>query len=284
MRSLALLILLGAAWAQIGKPVEGFRQGLTPPPGAEVRWEERNGRLLAAHYTGPLDPSFLAQLAEKATGMAFGTPLRSWLEKNAPGLKGKSLTLNLEEAFLLDLTLTEPLQARIGPKQVTETLMGEDRWVLGEKGPMLRIFSDFQCPFCQRLAREVLPHLKKRAQIGQLRISYRHFPLKEIHPQALSAAVAAECAGAQGAFWPYHDLLMEGKLGDYQSLARSLSLDLRAFTACLKDPQVAARVEAERTLALRLGLRGTPTAFAGPYRIPNPFDLERVLDYLALAR
>ncbi len=41
---------------------------------------------------------------------------------------------------------------------------------------------------------------------------------------------------------------------------------------------------ADRALALRLGLRGTPTVFAGPYWVPDPFDLARVLDYLELAR
>lgn len=284
MRSWALLLLLGAAWAQIGKPVEGALRGVLPPPGGEVRVEEKNGRLLAVNYTGPLDASFLALLVDRTTGMAFGAPLKEWVGKNAGNLKGQRVSLNLEEAFLLDLVLTEPMRARIGPRETREAALGEDRWVLGEKGPVLRIFSDFQCPFCQRLAREVLPQLKPRALRGELRISYRHFPLKEIHPEALPAAIAAECAGAQGAFWPYHDLLMQGRLGDYLGLARSLSLDLKAFATCLKDPQVAQRVEAERALALRLGLRGTPTAFAEPYRTPNPFDLERVLDYLALAR
>ncbi|WP_038057024.1 DsbA family protein [Thermus amyloliquefaciens] len=284
MRSWALLLLMGAGLAQIGKPAGGFLQGILPPPGSQLQVEEKNGRLLAVGYTGPLDAAFLGRLAERATGMAFAAPLQEWMAKNAGNLKGQRVSLSLGEAFLLDLALTEPLRARIGPREIQETALGEDRWVLGERGPVLRIFSDFQCPFCQRLAREVLPQLKPRALKGELRISYRHFPLKEIHPQALPAAIAAECAGAQGAFWPYHDLLMQGRLGDYLGLARTLSLDPQAFAACLKDPQVAARVEAERALALRLGLRGTPSAFVGPYRVPDPFDLGRLLDYLALAR
>ncbi|MFD3006361.1 DsbA family protein [Thermus tengchongensis] len=284
MRSWALLLLMGAALAQIGKPAEGFLQGILPPPGSQVQVEEKNRRLLAVGYTGPLDAAFLGRLAERATGMALAAPLGEWMAKNAGNLKGQRVSLILGEAFLLDLALTEPLRARIGPREIQETALGEDRWVLGERGPMLRIFSDFQCPFCQRLAHEVLPQLKPRALKGELRISYRHFPLKEIHPQALPAAIAAECAGAQGAFWPYHDLLMQGRLGDYLGLARTLSLDPQAFAACLKDPQVAARVEAERALALRLGLRGTPSVFMGPYRVPDPFDLGRLLDYLTLAR
>jgi hypothetical protein len=65
---------------------------------------------------------------------------------------------------------------------------------------------------------------------------------------------------------------MAGRLGDYLDLARALDLDGEAFARCLQSPEVRKRVEEERALALRLGLRGTPTVFAGPYKVPNPFD------------
>lgn len=285
MRALWLLPLLGLAWAQIARPVEAFRQALGPlPEGAKVVEEARNGRLLALRYQGPENASFLARLLEKGTGMGFAGPFLDWYAKNREALKGQRLTLGLGEAFLLELALSGSLEARLAPRQVPEEAFGKDRHVLGEKGPFLRVFSDFQCPFCQRLAREVLPALRARAERGELRVSYRHFPLVEIHPEALPAAIASECAAEQKAFFPYHDRLMEGRLGDYLGLARALGLEEKAFAACLQDPRVRLRVEEERALALRLGLRGTPTAFAGPYLVPNPFDLGRVLDYLELAR
>ncbi|BAW01200.1 DSBA oxidoreductase [Thermus thermophilus] len=148
---------------------------------------------------------------------------------------------------------------------------------------VVRVFSDFQCPYCQRLAREVLPALKAMAREGRLRLAYRHFPLYEIHPEAVPAAVASECAAAQGAFWAYHDFLMAGSGRDYLALAGRLGLDPKAFQACLEDPASRAPVEADRALAERLGLPGTPSVFVGPFRLPNPFDLERYRDYLALA-
>ncbi|MGC8876882.1 DsbA family protein [Thermus sp.] len=285
MRPFWLLPLVGLALAQVGRPVDEFQKALGPlPPGARVEVEAKGGRLLAARYLGPENAPFLARLLEKATGLGYGGPFLDWYGKNRGALWGKRLTLGLGEEFLLELALGEEVSARVAPREVPEGAFGQDRLILGEKGPFLRVFSDFQCPFCQRLAREVLPALKARAARGEVRVSYRHFPLKEIHPEALPAATASECAHRQGAFWPYHDLLMAGRLGDYLGLARALGLEEGAFARCLKDPSAQAPVEADRALALRLGLRGTPTVFAGPYRVPNPFDLKRVLDYLELAR
>lgn len=285
MRAIWLLPLLGLALAQIARPVEEFQKALGPlPPGARVEVEAKGGRLLAARYQGPENASFLARFLERATGMGFAGPFLDWYGKNREALRGKRLTLHLGDAFLLELALGPSLTARLAPREVPEGAFGQDRLVLGEKGPFLRVFSDFQCPFCQRLAREVLPALKPRAEKGELRVSYRHFPLTEIHREALPAATASECAHRQGAFFAYHDRLMEGRLGDYLALARELGLEEKAFAACLQDPSAKAPVEADRALALRLGLRGTPTVFAGPYWVPDPFDLGRVLDYLELAR
>jgi hypothetical protein len=170
-RLFPLALLLGLALAQIGRPVEAFQKALGPlPPGAKVEVEAKGGRLLSATYRGPENASFLARFLEKGTGMPFGQAFLDWYAKNKEALKGRRLTLNLGEDFLLEL-YPSPFQARLLPRSVPESAFGQDRLVLGQKGPFLRVFSDFQCPYCQRLAREVLPALKARAQEGELRLS-----------------------------------------------------------------------------------------------------------------
>src|SRR5687768_9434569 len=68
-------------------------------------------------------------------------------------------------------------------------------------------YGDFQCPNCKQAAPAVKLLLQRFH--GRVRFVYRHFPLEEVHPYALQAALAAETAAAQGKFWPMHDLLFE---------------------------------------------------------------------------
>ena len=70
-------------------------------------------------------------------------------------------------------------------------------------------YGDLECPNCKQAAPAV--KLLLRRFTGRIRFVYRHFPLEEVHPHAISAAEAAECAGAQGRFWPMHDLLFENQ-------------------------------------------------------------------------
>ena len=88
-------------------------------------------------------------------------------------------------------------------------------------------FSDFQCPFCQRVA----PTLKQvRDTYGdKVRIVWKDFPLTQIHPQAFKAGEAAHCAGEQGKFWEYHDRLFANQQplqpDDLKKHAADLGLD-----------------------------------------------------------
>lgn len=69
-------------------------------------------------------------------------------------------------------------------------------------------FSDFQCPFCQRWYNDTLPEIDR--QIGDdVALVFLHFPIAQLHPNAPTVHVAAECAGEQGKFWEMHDLLFE---------------------------------------------------------------------------
>jgi protein-disulfide isomerase len=84
--------------------------------------------------------------------------------------------------------------------------------VLGNEKAKITIveFSDFQCPFCERFFIDTLPQLKKEyLDTGKAQLTFRHFPLTSIHPNAQKAHEASECANEQGKFWEYHDLLFQ---------------------------------------------------------------------------
>jgi protein-disulfide isomerase len=110
--------------------------------------------------------------------------------------------------------------------------------------------SDLQCPFCQRHTLETQPSLDVAyVDTGRVLWVFKHLPLP-IHPQATDAAIAAECAGDQGAFWPMHDLLfetvdrwgIESPGSVLTDLAAELGLDTTGFAACLESRSALERV------------------------------------------
>ncbi|HET9387279.1 MAG TPA: thioredoxin domain-containing protein [Gemmatimonadales bacterium] len=128
------------------------------------------------------------------------------------------------------------------------------------------VFSDFECPFCTRFAREVLPEIQREyVSTGKLALAFRHLPLAS-HPHAMLAAVSAECAGQQGRFWEMHDFLYTQDVLAEDTLRTppaSLNLDSQRFSTCLLDPAVNKSVRAAADEANRLGVRGTPSFFFG---------------------
>jgi protein-disulfide isomerase len=145
-----------------------------------------------------------------------------------------------------------------------------------EDAPIVMIeFSDFQCPYCGRFARETL-HPLLEAYEGQVRFVYRDFPI--LGPTSVDAALAAECAEAQDAFWEYHDLLFENQssLGRelFIQLAGDSGLEVEQFTTCLDDKTYQSEVTADYAAAQRLGARGTPTFFINGRFVSGAMPLE----------
>jgi protein-disulfide isomerase len=133
-----------------------------------------------------------------------------------------------------------------------------------ERAPVTVVeYGDFECPHCKQAAGAVKLLLARFEQ--HVRFVFRHFPLEEVHPHALRAAEVAECAGAQGKFWPMHDLLFDRqqslKLPQLYDYARILDLDMARFTAELDDEIYLQRVREHQRSGNASGVRATPTFF-----------------------
>ncbi len=128
------------------------------------------------------------------------------------------------------------------------------------------VYGDYECPFCAAL--------EARLHELELRVTFRHFPVRSSHPRAQAAACAAEAAALQGAFWPFHDALFadQGRLEDPHLWARAeaLGLDLARFDADRRSDAVAERVRADFRGGIRAGVATTPTLFAGGVRHAGP--------------
>ncbi|TFG93019.1 MAG: thioredoxin [Myxococcales bacterium] len=121
-------------------------------------------------------------------------------------------------------------------------------------------FSDFQCPYCQRVLATMDEVLAKYPE--DVRLVYRHLPLDRIHPNARGAAEAAACADEQGQFWSYHDTLFQNNraLGkeDLVRYATDAGLDATRFQACFDERRFKDKVEADLQAARAVGISGTP--------------------------
>lgn len=124
-------------------------------------------------------------------------------------------------------------------------------------------YGDFECPNCKQAAPAVKLLLKRFA--GRIQVVFRHFPLEEVHPHALHAALAAEAAGAQGKFWPMHDLLFENqqhlKPQQLRGYAERLELDMARFDSEMQQELYLQRIREETEDGKRSGVRATPTFF-----------------------
>jgi protein-disulfide isomerase len=141
-------------------------------------------------------------------------------------------------------------------------------------------YGDFECPNCKQAQPAVKLLLERFA--GRVCFAFRHFPLEDVHPHALAAALAAEGAGGQGRFWPMHDLLFENQahLGakDLRAYAARLGLDMARFTAELDDQIYLQRVREQLQGGVASGVRSTPGFFVNGRIEDVSFGLRALFD------
>lgn len=147
---------------------------------------------------------------------------------------------------------------------------------------VLTEYSDFQCPYCAKFARETGRDIDETfVKSGQVRFVYRHFAF--IGPESQWAAEASECAKEQGRFWDYHDKLFFEQSGENRGafsrenlgkFATSLGLDRESFNKCLSSERYAPVVKDQTEEARRKGLRSTPTFFVNDRKVEGALPFE----------
>lgn len=145
-------------------------------------------------------------------------------------------------------------------------------------------YGDFQCPACAAyfgLVRQVAEEYKDR-----VKVVYRHFPLKNIHPNAELSAKAAEAAGKQGKFWQMHDHLFDNQSAwaalsnakakeIFISYAKTLGLNVDQFSKDMDSDEIADLVNEDADSANASNVTATPTFFLNGKKITSPQSVDQ---------
>ena len=171
-----------------------------------------------------------------------------------------------------------------GSRNVNVEVTDEDTY-LGNKDAKVTLveYSDFQCPACKAYE-DIVKQLIESYSAEDLKIVYRHFPLRSIHPNADLAAQAAEAAGEEGKFWEMKDLLFKNQAewaqekdprGLFGAYAKSLGLDVAEFDEdLLPEDDSKERVEKDYESGVALGVISTPTFILNGVVLKNPQNLD----------
>src|SRR3984957_19734638 len=185
--------------------------------------------------------------------------VKSQLQQNLKRAKiqiaRQEYSARLREQAKVAVLLSPPkVQVNIDPKRV-------------KGNPKARVmiveFSDFQCPYCGQVEATLKSVLAKHE--GTVALAFRDMPISQIHPFAQGAAEAARCAGEQGKFWEYHDLLFadQGALHRSGLIAKAakLQLDPQQFETCISSEKYKSQVQQDNQEGMRAGVSGTPGFF-----------------------
>lgn len=154
----------------------------------------------------------------------------------------------------------------------------------GAVDPILTIveFGDYECPACRAMAPRLDSFVVQNP--AHVALVYRHWPLN-IHPMADDAARAAECAGYQGLFWPYHDALYRLstlEAGSFREVAEEVGVpDRSEFESCQADPARTPQIAEDIRAAEALDGIGTPTLVINGIHlgsVPSRGDLDARLE------
>ena len=193
------------------------------------------------------------------------------IKRRATAERFETFMGEMREAYAVKTSLQAPEMPRI------PVSADDDPFIGPEDAPVTIVqFAEFQCPYCGR-AKEVIDQVMERYD-GKIKMVYRDFPLS-FHDRAIPAAIAANCAGEQGQYWPMFDALMSNQRAladsDLTGHATKIGLDLDKWNTCRKDPAQAAEVQKDFEDGTKAGVQGTPAFFINGIFLNGAVPLEQ---------
>jgi protein-disulfide isomerase len=181
-------------------------------------------------------------------------------------------------AFIENLRKQQTVSVTLMPPAVDLDLAGANTNGSRNAPVVFVEFADYECPYCQKVNPQI-QQLKKEYG-DRIALVFKDFPLP-MHHSAEKAAEAARCAGEQGKFWEYHDVLFYSRdlgVDELKAHARVLKLDGDKFDACLDGGVEAAAVKKDLEQGKQLGLTGTPSFFVNGHFVSGVVDYGTLRD------
>lgn len=253
------------------------------PGSMESRVEQylRNLYAWGPTYTvkvGPSKPSPLLELLEVPVTVSMGAQSDTaivYVSKTGNFLiRGELTDMSVDPFAEIRSKLHVGASPTLGPEDAKVTLFE---------------FADFECPSCRQLdliLRDLLP------RHPEVRLVFKHYPLTDIHPWAMTAAIASQCALRQtpAAFWKMHDAIFDAQdvispenvWDKMLDLATQSNLNTEAFKSCMTDPEAANQVKANVEEGHNVTVTATPTTFINGRRIigPDKSTIEQYTTYM----
>ncbi len=184
---------------------------------------------------------------------------------------------DLDEAMAkLELKIIQNQLPTTQPNKPVQISADNDPIIGNPDAPITIVeFSDFQCPFCARFHIQTLPLIMEEyIEQGKVKLVFRDFPIQSIHPNAVPASFAAECANDQGKFKEMHDVLFEKQnewsnlrpvelISRFNQYALEMQLDQELFDSCITSEKHLEEIGNDLEDGRDYGVSGTPGFFVG---------------------
>ena len=228
---------------------------------------------------GPSKPSRIAELLEVPVTVSMGGQSDTavvYVSKTGNFLlRGELTDMSVDPFAEIRSKLHVGTSPSIGPRDAKITLIE---------------FADFECPSCRQLdlvLREILP------RHPEIRLVFKHYPLTDIHPWAMTAAIASQCAFQQNpsAFWKIHDAIFDAQdvispsnvWDKMLDLVTQQGLNVEDYRACIINPETASQVKETIDEGHELAITATPTTFVNNRRVVGP-DKPMIEQYIGFSQ